>query len=139
LSRETPKQNILLLLVPAMLGLIFILIAVLGVFSSKNIDDQLFSGFFLIPGTLILLLSFREFKVRREGKLIIKHDERSEINRLKATDWGFKFLFVSLMILIVLNTLNIIDEIVFVAMTGPVIAIGVAISFIGFYWFERRA
>ena len=118
--------------------IVFILIAVVGLFSSNNIIDQLLRGFFVIPGMIILFLSFREFKVKRTTKLIIKHDERSKINRLKAADLAFKFLFVSLATLIVLNAVNLINEIAFVAMTGPIIAIGVSFYFICFYWFEKR-
>ena len=96
------------------------------------------SGFLIIPGSLLLFYSLSEFKNRRVGKVNIRHDERSERNRLKAAEVGFRFLFVSLLILILFNAMNIIDEIIFVAMTGPIIAIGVTLYYIGYYWFEQR-
>ena len=135
---DAQTQKFFPLVIPALLGIVFILIGVLMFFSSANFLEKLFYGFLIIPGAFILFYSLREFKNRREGRVIIKHDERSKINRLKGADWGFRFLFVSLAILILLNTGNLIDEIAFVALTGPIIAIGITIYYIGYYWFERR-
>ena len=134
---EAQKQKFFPLF-PALLGIVFILIGLLMFFSSENILEKLLYGFLIVPGTFILFYSFREFKNRREGRVIIKHDERSKINRLKGADWGFRFLFVSLAILILLNTVKLIDKITFVALTGPIIAVGITIYYIGYYWFERR-
>lgn len=132
------KQGSLLLIIPGIIGTVLVLIGVIGIFSSDNNFDQLLSGFMIIPGSFILFYSFREFKHRREGKFITKHDERSEVNRLKAADGAFRFYFVTLALLILLNALDVIDEIVFVAMTGPIIAAGVTSYYLGYFWFERR-
>ena len=98
---------------------------------------MLLSGFFIMPGIIILLYSFREFKHRQKGAANIKHDERSEINRLKATDLSFRFLLISLMALIALNGAKIIDDTVFVALTGPILAVGITLYYITNYWYER--
>ncbi|MFW9904345.1 MAG: hypothetical protein ACFFFH_08445 [Candidatus Thorarchaeota archaeon] len=135
---ETQKQRFFPLTIPISLGIVFILIGVLMFVSSENTFEKLLYGFLIVPGAFILLYSLREFKNRRDGRVIIKHDERSKINRLKGADWGFRFLFVSLAILILLNTVKLIDEIAFVALTGPIIAIGITIYYIGYYWFEQR-
>ena len=135
---DAQTQKFFPLVIPALLGIVFILIGVLMFFSSANFLEKLFYGFLIIPGAFILFYSLREFKNRREGRVIIKHDERSKINRLKGADWGFRFLFVSLAILILFNTMNLIDEIAFVALTGPIIAVGITIYYIGYFWFERR-
>ena len=135
---EAQTRKFFPLTFPAGLGIVFILIGVLMFFSSANLLEKLLYGFLIVPGTFILFYSFREFKNRRKGRVIIKHDERSKINRLKGADWGFRFLFVSLAILILLNTVKLIDEIAFVALTGPIIAVGITIYYIGYYWFERR-
>lgn len=135
---ETQKEKIFPLIFPALLGIVFILIGVLMYLTSEKMLEQLSYGFLILPGTFILLYSFREFKKRLEKEVVIKHDERSKINKLKGADWGFRFLFVSLAILILLNALNLIDEITFIALTGPIIAIGITVYYIGYYWFERR-
>ena len=100
--------------------------------------EKLLGGLLFIPGVFILLNSLREVKDRHERRIVIKHDERSIINRLKAADLAFRFLFLSLALLIVLNALKIINEIIFVAITGPIIAMGVLCYNLGFYWFEKR-
>ena len=138
MSIEVQKQKSFPLIIPALIGIANILMGVFGFFLLEELLYQVLSGFLIIPGTLILLYSFREFKHRRERKVIIKHDERSERNRLKAADLGFRFLFVSLLILILLNAMNVINEIVFVAVTGPIIAVGVTLYYLGYYWFEQR-
>jgi len=138
LSIESQRQKSYLLVVPALIGIANILIGVLWFFSLEDMFYQLMSGFLIIPGSLLLFYSLSEFKNRRVGKVNIRHDERSERNRLKAAEVGFRFLFVSLLILILFNAMNIIDEIIFVAMTGPIIAIGVTLYYIGYYWFEQR-
>jgi zinc transporter ZupT len=135
---ETQKQRLLPLLVPALIGIVNILMGVLGFFLIEDLFYQVLSVFLIIPGTLILLYSFREFKNRQVEKPHIKHDERSEKNRLKAADLGFRFLFVIFLILILLNAIKVINEIVFVAVTGPIIAVGITLYYIGYYWFERR-
>lgn len=138
MSIESQRQKSYLLVVPALIGIANILIGVLWFFSLEDMFYQLMSGFLIIPGSLLLFYSLSEFKNRRVGKVNIRHDERSERNRLKAAEVGFRFLFVSLLILILFNAMNIIDEIIFVAMTGPIIAIGVTLYYIGYYWFEQR-
>ncbi|MFX1284843.1 MAG: hypothetical protein ACFFB5_14375 [Promethearchaeota archaeon] len=138
MSMKAQKQKSFRLIVPALIGITIISIAVLGIFTQDDIFYQLLSGFLVIPGAIILLYSLREFKNRLLGKAIIKHDERSERNRLKAADLGFRFLLVSLLILILLDAMNVINEIIFIAVTGPIIAVGVTLYYIGYYWFEQR-
>ncbi|MFX0095995.1 MAG: hypothetical protein ACFFBD_29925, partial [Candidatus Hodarchaeota archaeon] len=127
MSPRIQKQKLLPLVVPTLIGIAFITLSGIGFFTSENMFITLLSGFFIILGTFILFFSLREFNYRRKGVLIIKHDERSEINRLKATDWGFRFLLISLMVLIVLNTIRLINEIAFVALIGPIIAVSIGL------------
>ncbi len=138
MSIETQKQRSFPLIVPTLIGFANILIGVFGLFLLGDLFYQLLSGFLIIPGILILLYSFKEFKHRRESQLTIKHDERSERNRLRAAELAFRFFFVSLSILILLNAMNVINEIIFVAVTGPIIAVGVTLYYLGYYWFEQR-
>ncbi len=138
MSAETQKHKSLFLLIPALIGISNILVGIFGLFLLGELLYQVLSGFLILPGTLILLYSIREFKHRQGERRGIKHDERSERNRLQAADVGFRFLFVSLLILILLNALKVINEIIFVAVTGPIIAIGVTVYYLGYYWFEQR-
>ncbi|MFW9780511.1 MAG: hypothetical protein ACFFE8_16845 [Candidatus Heimdallarchaeota archaeon] len=125
-------------LIPAFLGSVLTVMGLFSFFSSINTLDQLLGGFLIIPGLMILIYSYREFKYRRKGVIAIRHDERSEINRLKAADGAFRFFFVSLAFLILINGIGIIDEVIFVALTGPIVAVGIIIYYIEFYWAERR-
>ncbi len=135
---ETQKQSSFPLIVPALIGIVNILVGVFGFLLLEDIIYQVMSGFLIIPGMLILLYSFKEFKHRQEGQLKIKHDERSERNRLRAAELAFRFFFVSFLILILLNAMNVINEIIFVAVTGPIIAVGVTLYYLGYYWFEQK-
>jgi len=135
---QIQKQRIILLIIPILLSIFLIIMGVFEILLGEETLDQLLGGFLIVPGVFILLHSLREAKNRHERRLIIKHDERSIINRLKAADLAFRFLFLTLALLIVLNALKIINEIIFVAITGPIIALGVLCYNIGFYWFERR-
>ncbi|MFW9854400.1 MAG: hypothetical protein ACFFFG_05040 [Candidatus Thorarchaeota archaeon] len=136
MSLRNPR--LFLILIPPLLGSIIALMGIFGFFSSKNTLDQLLSGFLIFPGILILIYSYRDFKYRRKGVTTIRHDERSEINRLKSADAAFRFFFVTLAFLILINSIGIIDEVIFVALTGPIVAGGIIIYYIGFYWAERR-
>ena len=138
MKSEASKLKTFPFVIPILLGVILILIGVLSLFTSENTLDILLSGFLIIPGTLLLLYSFKEFKQRHKRVQIIRHDERSELNRLKATDWSFRFLYISLMVLIVLNAINLVNNIVFVALTGPIIALGITLHYFLYYWYERR-
>ena len=138
MASEVHKPKTFQLVIPILLSFGLILLGVLGLFTSETTLDILLSGFFIIPGILILLYSFKEFTQRQKGVLIIMHDERSETNRLKATDWSFRFLYISLMVLIVLNAINLVNNVVFVALTGPIIAVGITLHYFLSYWYERR-
>ena len=135
---EASKQKTFSLVIPILLGGVLILMGGLGVYTSENNIASLLNGFIIILGTSLLLYSFRKFKRRQENVSIISHDERSITNRLKATDWSFRFLYISLMVLIVLNAMNLINSISFVALTGPIIAVGVSLQYFLYYWYEQR-
>jgi di/tricarboxylate transporter len=138
MTSEAHKLKTFPLVIPILLGITLILMGVLGIITSENTLDILLSGFFFIPGSWLLLYSFKEFKQRKTKGIIVRHDERSLKNRLKATDRSFRFLYISLMALIVLNAINFINNIAFVALTGPIIAVGISLQYFLYYWYERR-
>ena len=135
---EAHNQKTFLLVIPTLLGVVLIFMGVLGLFTSKNTNEILLGGFTIVLGTSLLLYSFKEFKRRNKNGSIISHDERSITNRLKATDWSFRFLYLSLMVLIVLNAMNLVNNIAFIALTGPIIAVGVSLQYFLYYWYDRR-
>lgn len=138
MTSEAHKLITFPLVIPILLGITLILMGVLGIITSENTLNILLSGFFFISGIWLLLYSFKEFKQRKTKGIIVKHDERSVKNRLKATDRSFRFLYISLMALIVLNAINFITNIAFVALTGPIIAVGISLQYFLYYWYERR-
>lgn len=135
---EAHNQKTFPLVIPTLLGVVLIFMGVLGLFTSKNTNEILLGGFTIVLGTSLLLYSFKEFKRRNKNGSIISHDERSITNRLKATDWSFRFLYLSLMVLIVLNAMNLVNNIAFIALTGPIIAVGVSLQYFLYYWYDRR-
>ncbi len=138
MASEAYRQKIFPLVIPILLGGVLILMGVLGLYTSETTNEILLGGFIIILGTSLVLYSFREFKLRHQNVSIINHDERSITNRLKATDWSFRFLYISLTVLIVLNAMNLVNNIAFVALTGPIIAIGVSLQYFLYYWYDRR-
>ena len=138
MGSEAHNQKTFPLVIPTLLGVVLIFMGVLGLFTSKNTNEILLGGFTIVLGTSLLLYSFKEFKRRNKNGSIISHDERSITNRLKATDWSFRFLYLSLMVLIVLNAMNLVNNIAFIALTGPIIAVGVSLQYFLYYWYDRR-
>ncbi len=138
MASEVLKQKTFPLVIPILIGGVLILMGGLGVYTSETPTEILLNGLIIIIGTSLLLYSFREFKRRQENVSIISHDERSITNRLKATDWSFRFLYISLMVLIVLNAMNLVNNMSFVALTGPIIAVGVSLQYFLYYWYEQR-
>lgn len=138
MSKRIPKKTIILLLIPIFIGFSVILMGSIVIFTTENIIDKLAGGFIIAPGILVLFYSIRELKRYQNEVLIIKHDERSEKNRLKASEQGFRFYFASFSILILLYTLKVIDEKAFFALTGPIIAVGIILYYFGYYRFERN-
>ncbi|MHA1968530.1 MAG: hypothetical protein ACW964_12080 [Candidatus Hodarchaeales archaeon] len=138
MSKNKDNQNLLSILILMLMGFSFILFGLLVFFTKNNMIEQLSGGFIIIPGTLLLFYGFRDLRRYQSGIVVIKHDERSAKNRLKASDLGFRFYFASLSILILLNSLKVIDEIAFIALTGPIIAVGIILYYFGYYWFERN-
>ncbi|MHA2226831.1 MAG: hypothetical protein ACXAC8_16580 [Candidatus Hodarchaeales archaeon] len=138
MSLRTNKSGTVSLVIPALVSGIFILVAVVSFLAGTEILDIIFSAFFLILGFIILIYLFREFRYRQSGELIIKHDERSKLNRFKAGDLSFRFQSVLIMLLILFNAFNLLNDTAFVALTGPIVAIGVTFYYLSYFWYERR-
>ncbi|MFW9992781.1 MAG: hypothetical protein ACFFD4_12095 [Candidatus Odinarchaeota archaeon] len=125
-------------LVTSLLSIIFILAGVTGVILIEFVPGKVISGSFIILGAILLYISARKIKLSKSGEQEIFHDERSAINRLKAADIGFRFYFTAFSVMIFLYALDLFDEIIFVSLTGPVVAAGTVLYFYFYYSYERR-
>ena len=107
-------------------------------FSGTGVPGNIVGGFFIVIGAGFFVYSFREvLHYKKTGEVKTRSDERSELSGLRASRNGFEFLLISTAILIALWGFKIINEIAFVALIGPVFAIGVAIYILSYYMHER--
>jgi hypothetical protein len=93
---------------------------------------------FIIAGTIFFSFAFRGIlRYRKTGKMETRIDERAELNALRASRRGFQFFLVSMGILFLLWGCKVINDTIFVALTGPVFAIGSVVYVISYYVYER--
>ena len=125
-------------LVKASITILFISTGLLLLYFIQNIIDLILGIFFLSVGTILLLYLIKANKSLDSYSKATNFDERSEINRLKASDLSFKFLFVSINILILVYALNPIPVEIFVAFLSPLLAFSIIIYLGYFYWHEKE-
>jgi len=138
MSSINSKSKLLSILLPASIGGVLILVGILAIFIGEDGLDVLLSVVLMISGVFILFYTFREFNTKRKGVEIIKNDERSRTNRLKASDLSFRFAYVLIMLLNLFNAFNLIDDTNYVALTRPILAIGIGLYIVSYNLFERR-
>lgn len=93
----------------------------------------------IVMGTVFSFLTLREIlHYRKTGEVKVKADERTNLNHLKASSRGFGFLLFSMMILFLLRGFEIINDTIFVALIGPVFAVGSVVYLVSYYVYERK-
>ena len=132
------KKRVIILFLPIIIGIFLIFVGVYGFLSSDNTLDQLVSAFMLFPGIFLILHTLRELKDLRTKAYVIKYDERSAINLLRAADISFRFFFLTLSLVILFHAIGLINQLVLVSILGPVVAGGVLCYYLSYYWFERK-
>lgn len=116
----------------------FICIGLLLLLFNNNEIELLFGASFFGIGILLLYFFVKSsFTIPRESH-IISYDERSEINRLKASDISFRFLFIAISLLLVLYALNWVPDHVIIILLGPIVGLSIIIYFLYFYWSEKQ-
>lgn len=118
--------------------ILFISIGLILLYFNQNPIDLLLGAFFLILGISFMLYLIKTNKSVNSYSSLTNYDERSEINRLKAADISFKFLFVSINALILFQALNPVSVEVFLAFLSPIMAFAIILYFGNYYWNERR-
>jgi hypothetical protein len=94
---------------------------------------------FIIVGTVFFSFALREIsRYKKTGKVKVRRDERSELNALRASRRGFVFFLESMMVLFLLWGFKIINDAVFVVLTGIVLFIGSYVFLLSLYLYERR-
>ena len=108
-------------------------------FLKTEILGKVISGFFIIFGITFFLYSIREIsKYKKTGDVKIRIDERAKINNLKASRNAFEFIYISLAILIAFWGSGVIDEHIFAALTGPILAIGIVTYLLAYHIYEIK-
>ena len=109
------------------------------VFHQANAWGNVLKLFCIAVGVFYLYTSSRELiKYKKTGEVKNRIDERGELNNLRAAKRGFNFFMIGFAVLFALRGLDLISEKIFVAVSGPVIAVGVIIYFISYHIFERK-
>ena len=119
--------------------LILISIGLFSIYFNNNFVELSLGIFLLFLGVIFLFLFMNKNKKIKKLQNTFDYDERSEINRLKASDISFKFIFVSINLLFILNGLNWIPDNILVAFLGPISAISILLYITFFYWTEKRS
>ncbi len=106
----------------------------------ENTFSKVLSGFFIILGIYMTIKTYSKWKRWKDSdihtdKALI--DERSELNLFRASRAGFMFLYISITILFILLGFKLINEIIFIALMGPVFAIASVVYVLLFYRYER--
>ena len=122
-------------IVKILLVIFFISIGLILLYFNNNLIELLFGSFFLILGLFLFLYYI---KSRNSDSNSTNFDERSEINRLKAADLSFKFLFITINGLLLLYAFNPVTIEIFLAFLSPIMAFAIIIYFCYFYWNEIR-
>lgn len=108
----------------------------------ENTFGKALSGYFIILGIFISIKSYSKWKKMKDSGIHTDEaltDERLELNRLRASRAGFIFLYVSIGVLGTLLGLKLINEIIFTALMGPVIAVASFLYVLLFYRYEKGA
>ena len=121
------------------LGLLYIIIGT-GIlfFVELNPVRETFGFFFLFVGGLFLIHSWLSFvRYKRTGDFKPVLDERLELNSLKASRKGFVTLISLIAALMILKAFEVIDDTVFVSLTGPVFGLGMIVFFVFYFYYEK--
>jgi len=108
--------------------------------SYENTFVKALSGYFIILGIFISIKSYSKWRKWKDSDIPTDEaltDERYELNMLKASRAGFIFLYVSIGVLGTLLGLRLINEIIFTALMGPVIAVASFLYVLLFYRYEK--
>ena len=103
----------------------------------ENLFGRLLSGFFLVFGILIFVKNYSKLKKGDYEEILV--DERMELNMLRASKKGFLFMLTATGFLLLLFGLRIINEILFVALMGPVFAIASVLYVWTYHKYEKGA
>ncbi len=130
-----------ILLRQCLVGVFFVLWGILWLWTYyENLLGKLLSGFFIILGIFMLIKSYSKWKRWKDSETLPDEaltDERYELNLLRASRAGFMFLYISIGVLGTLLGLRLINEIIFTALMGPVIAIASVLYVLLFYRYEK--
>ncbi|MFX1251794.1 MAG: hypothetical protein ACFFCZ_09320 [Promethearchaeota archaeon] len=125
-------------LIGIIVGIVIIVWSAIWFFLDTTFVGKLLSGILIITGVGILVYVIKEIQIMKKEVKKVRFDERGRINRYKASDRGFWFFFVALMVSILLYTFNLINEVVFISLTQLIVAMGTVIFFLSYYFFEWR-
>ena len=130
-----------ILLRQCLIGIFFVLGGIIWL--ALYYDDafgKALSGYFIILGIFISIKSYSKWKKWKDSDIDTDEaltDERYELNMLKASRAGFIFLYISIGVLGTLLGLRLINEIIFTALMGPVIAVASFLYVLLFYRYEK--
>ena len=129
------------LLRQGLIGIVFVLWGILWLaLYYENTFGKALSGFFIILGIFMSIKTYLKWKKWKDSDIHTDEtltDERSVLNQLRASRAGFIFLYISIGVLGTLLGLRLINEIIFTALMGPVIAVASVLYVLLFYRYEK--
>ena len=131
-------QNQKSILVKLLIIIFFISIGLLLLLFNRNEIELSFGVIFLFVGLILLYYFIKNNPVQNKTLKPVSYDERSEINRLRASDLSFRFMFISINLLIILYALNWVPDNIIIVFLGPIVGLSVIIYFMYFYLTERQ-
>jgi len=109
------------------------------VFSRDGALGNALKVIFVAAGVFHLFSAGRELLAyRKTGEVKTRVDERVEFNNLRASRRGFVFLVAAFSVMYAMRGFNMLNEVVFTAAAGPVIAAGVMVYLLSYHMFERK-
>jgi hypothetical protein len=125
-------------IVKILMVIIFITLGLILLYLNQNLIDLFLGAFFLLIGLFLAFYLVKAKKSFNSYSNLTNYDERSEINRLKASDLSFKFLLVTINAIILFNALNPVSIEVFLAFLSSLMAFAIILYFSFYHWNERR-
>lgn len=117
--------------------ILFLILGLILLYINQNIIELSLAILFIVISLILFLITIRNNNLFNSSTLTNQYDERSELTRLRGADLSFKFLFVSLSIIIIVFALYPSSSEVFLAFLGPILAFSILIYMTYFYWNER--
>ncbi|ODS41898.1 MAG: hypothetical protein MSIBF_00605 [Candidatus Altiarchaeales archaeon IMC4] len=101
-TKDNIKRNVQSRYLQVMMGLFLITVDIFLSYYNNDSNDS--PGFLTLLGIIMVIYyGYEIIRYKRTGEIRIRIDELTELNRLRAIDVGFKFLTLSILVVMILS------------------------------------